>query len=126
VPPPGEVPPPPPETTPPEIAPPGTSPPADAPTDSPLAKKLTGRENAYYRQVRNEERKLARTMDTVEQLRELGEQNNDPSLLAAADRLEQQGLAQFEKRMAAIRSFRDRHGLEADEPVAETLRSLTR
>jgi hypothetical protein len=127
VPPPGEVPPPPP-TSPPVAETPTTPPttPTTPPADSSLAKKLTGRENAYYRQVRNEERKFDRRMDVVEQLRELGEQQNDSALLAEADRLEHQALDHFEKRMAAIRSFRDRHGLQVEEPVAETLRSPTR
>ena len=89
-------------------------PPGGTAPDGSLGSKLTGRENAYYRQVRNEERKFSQRMEMAEQLRALGEQQNDPSLLAAADRLEQHGLDHFQQRMAAIRSFQDRHGLIVD------------
>ncbi len=89
-------------------------PPGSTAPDGSLGSKLTGRENAYYRQVRNEKRKFSQRMEMAEQLRALGEQQSDPSLLAAADRLEQHGLDHFQQRMAAIRSFQDRHGLIVD------------
>jgi hypothetical protein len=74
-------------------------------------RKLTGRENALYRQLRNEHRKLAKRMETADRLREAYYETGDEELLRAADRVEQRALDHFDKRMAAIDSFQQRHGL---------------
>jgi hypothetical protein len=81
----------------------------DAISDS--AQKLTGRENALYRQLRNEERKLDQGMATVERLNQLYEQTGDPQYLDAAERLESMALAHYEERLARITEFQDRFNL---------------
>ena len=75
----------------------------DNPPD--VASKLTGRENALYRQLRNEERKLAHQMQVAERLRNLSELNGDEHLLEAADRLEEKALTHYTKRLAKITEF---------------------
>ncbi len=74
-------------------------------------RKLTGRENALYRQLRNEQRKLAKRWETAHRLREAYAHTGDEELMQAADYLEQRALDHFAKRMAAIDSFQQRHGL---------------
>ena len=69
--------------------------------------KLTGRENALYRQLRNEERKLAHRMEKAEQLRQLAELNGDEQLLQAAERLEEMALSHYDKRLAKITQFQE-------------------
>lgn len=76
-----------------------------------LARKLTGRENAAARQLRNETRQLTRRMEAVERLRTLGEETGNERMLQEADRLEQQALDHFQNRMEKITEFRQRHGL---------------
>jgi hypothetical protein len=79
------------------------------------AQKLTGRDNALARQLLNEERKLSHQTELAERLREIAEEQGDAGLLQTAERLEQQALDRFEKRMDAIRDFQDRHGLTLNE-----------
>jgi len=86
-----------------------------APPEGFSPQKLTGRENALQRQLRNEERKLEQRTELAERLRATAEEQGDAKLLEVADRLEEQGLARFEQRMEAIRSFQERHGLVLDE-----------
>lgn len=90
-------------------------------TDDPLTsldnllaegQKLTGRENALFRQLRNEHRKLTRRMEAAEQLWEAYEQIGDEQLADAARALEERALSHFEKRMIAIEDFQQRHGLQ--------------
>ena len=76
-----------------------------------VAQKLTGRENALSRQLRNEERKLAKRMETVEQMRQLAGQTGDEGMLQAADRLEDWAGNRFDQRMAQITDFQQRHDL---------------
>ncbi len=76
-----------------------------------VASKLTGRENALYRQMRNEERKLAKRMETVERMQQLAEQTGDDGMLQAADRLEEWAANHFDQRMAQITDFQQRHDL---------------
>ena len=76
-----------------------------------MANKLTGRENALSRQLRNEERKLAKRMETVEQMRQLAGQTGDEGMLQAADRLEDWAGNRFDQRMAQITDFQQRHDL---------------
>jgi hypothetical protein len=88
----------------------------DPPTSAPDAgRKLTGRENALSRQLFNEERKLTHQTELAERLRAIAEEQGDAALLETADRLEQQALDRFEKRMDAIGDFRQRHGLALEE-----------
>jgi hypothetical protein len=75
------------------------------------ADKLTGRENALYRQLRNEERKLAHRLQKAQRLWDASEQSGDERLAEAASRVEQWALDHYEKRLDAIRSFQERHGL---------------
>ena len=75
------------------------------------ARKLTGRENALYRQLRNEERKLAQRMEAVERMRQLAEQAGDDGMLQAADQLEDWAISHFDQRMAQITDFQQRHDL---------------
>jgi hypothetical protein len=84
------------------------------PLESPV-QKLTGRQNALYRQLRNEERKLARRMEAAEQLRQLAETNGDATLLQSAEALEQSALNHYNQRMAKITAFQERFGLEPPE-----------
>jgi hypothetical protein len=74
--------------------------------------KLTGRENALQRQLRNEERKLEHRLDTAQHLRELAELNGDEELLAAAERLEETALSHYEARLTKIGEFADRFDLQ--------------
>jgi hypothetical protein len=76
---------------------------------------LTGRENALARQLLNEERKLSHQTELAQRLREIAEEQGDSALLETAERLEQQALDRFEKRMDAISDFQERHGLALDE-----------
>ncbi len=76
-----------------------------------VANKLTGRENALSRQLRNEQRKLAKRMETVEQMRQLAGQTGDEGMLQAADRLEEWAGNHFDQRMAQITDFQQRHDL---------------
>ena len=80
--------------------------------------KLTGRENALYRQLRNEERKLAHRMQAAEQLTNLGELKGDERLLQAADRLEEEALGHYTKRLQKIAEFQDRFGLPTADDFA--------
>lgn len=75
------------------------------------SQKLTGRENALYRQVRNEQRKLAKRMETAERLWDAYEQTGDEQLADVARAFEERALGQYEKRVDAIRDFQERHGL---------------
>ena len=103
-----------------DVVPPGDKipPPPDVELpgdDSPFARdgipKLTGRENALYRQIRNEERKLAKRMQAAERLWDAYDATGDEQLAEAAERLEQQALDHYDHRMEAIRSFQQRHVL---------------
>ncbi len=76
-----------------------------------VASKLTGRENALSRQLRNEQRKLAKRMEAVERMRQLAEQTGDDGMLQAADRLEEWAANHFDRRMAQITDFQQRHDL---------------
>jgi hypothetical protein len=76
-----------------------------APPTQAAPTKLTGRQNALARQLHNEERKLEERTELAERLRAMGEEQGDPELLQAADRIEQQALSHFEERMQAIRSL---------------------
>lgn len=76
-----------------------------------VARKLTGRENALLRQLRNEERKLAKRMEEVERMREMAEQAGDEEMLQSADRLEQWAMDHFDQRMSQITEFQERHDL---------------
>lgn len=75
------------------------------------ADKLTGRENALWRQLRNEERKLEHKLQLAERLLDAYDQTGDEFLEDAASRIEQRAVDHYEKRMEAIRSFQQRHGL---------------
>jgi hypothetical protein len=75
------------------------------------ADKLTGRENALQRQLRNEERKLTHRLQKAQRLWDAYEQGGDERLAEAASRVEQWALDHYEKRLDAIRSFQERHGL---------------
>jgi hypothetical protein len=86
----------------------------DAPAENQLAdaaQKLTGRENALYRQLRNEERKLNQRMAAVERLNQLYEQTGDSQYLDAAERLETMALDHYEARLAKITEFQQRFNL---------------
>jgi hypothetical protein len=95
-----------------ELANPSPAPPV-------AGQKLTGRENALSRQLFNAERKLTRQTEVAERLRAIAEEQGDAALLETADRLEQQALEHFEKRMDAIGSFQERHGLVLDQPLVQ-------
>jgi hypothetical protein len=91
-----------------------------APDDAPHVtnQKLTGRENALHRQLRNEQRKLAQRMETAERLWDAHEQTGDERLADAARAFEERALTHYEKalthyenRMDAIADFQQRHGL---------------
>jgi len=103
-----------------DVAPPGDHSPSPPRVDLPgdhapfgrdAAEKLTGRENALYRQIRNEERKLAGRTEAAERLWDAYDATGDERFSDAAERLQQQALDQYDKRMEAIRSFQQRHGL---------------
>ena len=76
-----------------------------------IARKLTGRENALFRQLRNEERKLAKRMEAVERMRAMAEQTGDDGMLESADRLEEWAMNHFDQRMTQITDFQQRHDL---------------
>jgi hypothetical protein len=76
-----------------------------------VANKLTGRENALYRQLQNEQRKLSQRMQTVNQMRQLANQTGDQGMLNAADRLEDWSMNHFDQRMMQITDFQQRHNL---------------
>jgi predicted ArsR family transcriptional regulator len=80
-------------------------------------RKLVGRENALYRQLRNAERKFAKQMDAVERLRQLAETSSDPTLLETADQIEQIALDRYADRLAKITEFRQRFNLPAPEEL---------
>lgn len=88
----------------------GSNDPADE-----VAQKLTGRDNALYRQLRNEQRKLDKRLQMVDQMREMANANGDQAMLENADRLEEWANNHFDKRMAQVTDFQDRHGLAAIE-----------
>jgi len=73
--------------------------------------RLTGRENAMTRQIRNEQRKLAKRMEAVDRMRQLAGQSGDQGMLQEADRLDQWASNHFDQRMAQITNFEQRHGL---------------
>ncbi len=73
--------------------------------------KLTGTENALSRQVRNEERKLFKRLESVDRMRELAAQSGDSELLQTADRLEEWAMNDFDSRMIKVTDFQQRHGL---------------
>ncbi len=73
--------------------------------------KLTGRENALYRQLRNEQRKLIKRLDAAQQLRNAYDRTRDKQLRDAAQLLEDQALDRYERRLDAIRAFQQRHDL---------------
>jgi hypothetical protein len=75
------------------------------------AKHFSGRENALVRQLRNEDRKLAKRMQTVQRMRQLAEQSGDEGMLQAADELEQRAWDHFDQRMTQIVDFQRRHDL---------------
>ena len=75
------------------------------------ARKLTGRENALFRQLRNEERKLAKRTEAVQRMRQLAEQIGDSDMLDEADRLEEWAMNHFDQRMTRITDFQQRHDL---------------
>jgi ribosomal protein L18E len=86
----------------------------DAPTGDQIedvARKLTGRENALDRQLRNEERKFNQRMEAVDRLRQLAEQTGDSQFLDAAERLESAALDHYEQRLAKITEFQQRFNL---------------
>ena len=86
---------------------------------SDVAQKLTGRENALARQLRNEQRKLDKRLGMVDQMREVASANGDQAMLDNADRLEEWANNHFDQRMEQITDFQDRHGLSAiSEPIA--------
>jgi hypothetical protein len=74
--------------------------------------KLTGRENALQRQLRNEQRKLAREMETAERLWDAYELTGDERLADIAREFEERALDRYTKRTGAIRDFQGRHGLQ--------------
>jgi hypothetical protein len=80
-----------------------------------VRQKLTGRQNALYRQWRNEERKLAKSLAAAERLRELAETASDPTLLQSAERLEQAALDRYTSRMEKVWDFQERFGLPTPE-----------
>jgi hypothetical protein len=84
--------------------------------------RLTGRENALYRQLRNEQRKLAHRMEAAERLWEAYEQTGDEALADAARVMEERTLAHFDKRIQAISDFQQRHGLS--DQVGEMLHEM--
>ena len=91
-------------------------------------RKLAGRENALYRQLRNEQRQLAKRMEMADRLWDAFEQTGDDRLADAARAFEDRALAQFEKRMDAISDFRQRHSLPDFDVVepASTRTSVAR
>jgi hypothetical protein len=84
--------------------------------------RLTGRENALYRQLRNEQRKLAQRMDAAERLWDAYEQTGDETLADAARAMEERALAHFDKRIEAISDFQQRHGLS--DQVGQVLQEM--
>jgi hypothetical protein len=96
---------------------------------APIRQKLTGRQNALYRQWRNEERKLAKNLAAAERLRQLAETSGDPALLRSADRLEQAALDRYTARMEKVWDFQERFGLPTPEefvnwPTPEDVHTL--
>jgi hypothetical protein len=81
---------------------------ADAARNADAARKLTGRENALQRQLRNEERILNQRMEAAERLRQLAAQSGDLQLLEAAERLESTALSHYEQRLTKISEFQQR------------------
>lgn len=97
---------------------------ASGPADNPVTsgQKFTGRENALDRQLRNEQRKLARQMETADRLWDAYEQTGDEQLADLAQAVEDRALSQYQTRMDSIRDFQDRHGLSdmiGDAPLPE-------
>jgi hypothetical protein len=76
-----------------------------------VARKLTGRENALYRQMQNEQRKLAKRMEAVDRMRQMAQQSGDDGMLQEADRLDEWATNHFDQRMAQITNFQQRHDL---------------
>ena len=76
-----------------------------------VARKLTGRENAQFRQMQNEQRKLAKRMEAVERMRQMAQQTGDDGMLQEADRLDEWATNHFDQRMAQITNFQQRHDL---------------
>jgi hypothetical protein len=93
-----------------------TSPPG--PFDQPRAEladqRLLGRENAWMRQLTNEQRKLARQMEVADRLWQLYERTGNERLAETARSLEERALAGFERRIEAIADSQLRHGLSED------------
>jgi hypothetical protein len=71
--------------------------------------RLTGRENALSQQIRNEQRKLDKRMETIDQMRQVAGQTGDDGMLQAADRLDEWSMNQFDQRVAQITDFQQRH-----------------
>jgi hypothetical protein len=90
-----------------------TTPEGDLPHDR---GKLHGRQNALERHYRNAQRQLEHHFQRAQTMRETGA--GDPDRLAAADRIEQQALQDFERRMDQMYDFADRFGLSV--PGTET------
>jgi hypothetical protein len=76
-----------------------------------VGEKLTGRENALYRQLRNEERKLSHRMQVADQLRQTALSTGDDQLMQAAERLEANALDHYTSRLAKITEFQQRFSL---------------
>jgi hypothetical protein len=79
--------------------------------------KLHGRQNALERHYRNAQRQLEHHFQKAQQLRETAA--GDPDRLAAADRMEQKALQDFEQRMDRMYEFADRFDLTV--PGTETV-----
>lgn len=76
-----------------------------------VARKLTGRENALYRQLQNAERQLSQRMNSINRMRQIAQQTGDTGMLQAADQLENWAMNHFDQRMTQITNFQQRHQL---------------
>ena len=82
--------------------------------------KVTGKKHAMEVQRRNAERNLKRRQKTAQRLRDLSARNGNERLLDTADKMEQNALDQYQKRLKKISSSQDQlpdhHSVETIEP----------
>lgn len=76
----------------------------------PSSTRLSGRDHARSVQRLNEERKLTHRQQTAQKLREIGERNGNDNLLRTADKMDQQALDHYDKRMNKIDGITSQEG----------------
>jgi hypothetical protein len=88
-------------------------------TSQPTTGRLKGRDHALNVQRANEERKLGHRQQTAEKLRQIAERNGNENLLRTADKMDQQALDHYNKRLSKIDAQTPQEVAERVDRVAD-------